>query len=421
MQAFRRSVREVLRDNSANAMVVSAFALFAMIGGAGLATDTVQWTLWKRQLQRMADSGAISGAYALAGGANASAAATTEFGRYTYITLSGSPTIETPPTVGPYKGDVRAVRVVLSTSRTLPFSSLFMNNTPTITAEATGAALATGQFCVISLETTTATGVNFGGNTTADLGCGIATNSQGNPAVSAGGSSTVKASPIAGVGNVPASSNYQSGTTLLSYSIPQADPYVAIPMMAVPSGCNQQLSVNSNKHSNVKNNTGVQCYTDINIKGSVNMDPGIYIIDGKNGGQFNIGAQGTVNCTGCVFLLTTSGSASSVATANVNGGATLNISAPTSGTYNGIMFYQDRNAVSGTTNKINGNSSSSLAGAIYFPRQDLEYTGDSGMMTDCLQIVSRRVTFSGNSKIKNDCSSNPGWGGFAATQIRLVN
>ncbi len=139
MLAFRRRFREVLHDNSANAMVVSAFALFAMIGGAGLATDTVQWTLWKRQLQRMADSGAISGAYALAGGASASAAATAEFNRYSYITLSGAPTIQTPPTTGPYTGDAGAVRVVLSASRTLPFSSLFMSNTPTITAEATGA------------------------------------------------------------------------------------------------------------------------------------------------------------------------------------------------------------------------------------------------------------------------------------------
>ncbi|MDP9085901.1 MAG: Tad domain-containing protein [Pseudomonadota bacterium] len=34
-----------------------------VIGCAGLATDTIQWTLWKRQLQRAADSAAIAGVF----------------------------------------------------------------------------------------------------------------------------------------------------------------------------------------------------------------------------------------------------------------------------------------------------------------------------------------------------------------------
>lgn len=421
MLAFLRQMKALYRDTSANAMILSAFAIFAMVGGAGLATDTVQWTLWKRQLQRMADSGAISGAYALAAGSDSSAAVNSEIARYSYITSTVTKTIETPPTAGPYAGNAKAVRVILSTSRTLPFSNMFMATTPVIQAEATGAAVSFGQYCVISLETTTATGVTFWGNSSSTLGCGVATNSQGSSAVAAGGSSYVVASPISAVGNVPASNNYATGTTLQPYSIAQADPYASVPMTSVPSGCNQSLDIGSNKTKsvNTNGNPATQCYTSMNIKGTANLQNGIYII---NGGSFNIGAQATVNCDECVFLLTSDGSVgSTIATASINGGATLNIGAPRSGTYKGILFYQDRNAITGTTNTISGNSSSFLRGAIYFPKQYVDYTGNSGMSTDCIQIVARQVTFTGSNQISNTCPTADGSGSITGTQVRLVN
>lgn len=425
MFAFLRHVRALYRDTSANAMVLTAFALFAMVGGAGLATDTVQWTLWKRQLQRMADSGAISGSYALAAGADATTAANAELARYSFITSTITKTIETPPTSGPYNGNSKAVRVVLSVTQSLPFSSLFMNTTPTIQAEATGAAVSFGNYCLVSLETTTATGITFQGSSDTRLGCGASSNSQGNPAINASGSSYIVASPIAAVGNVPVSSNYQTGTTIIPYTLPQADPFANLPMMAVPNGnsCNSGFSDSPQSVStiNIPNGQTSKCFNDFNVKGTVTMDPGIYIIDGKNGGTFNIGAQANITCLGCVFLLTTSGSASTVATVNMNGGATVNITAPTSGTYAGVMFYQDRTASLASTNQINGNASSKFQGAIYMPKQDVQFSGTSGMNTHCLQIVSRRITMTGNNAIQNDTCAGTGSSAVTGTQVRLVN
>jgi len=425
MLGFLRQLRHLYRDTSANAMILSAFALFAMVGGAGLATDTVQWTLWKRQLQRMADSAAISGAYALAGGASASTAANAEIARYSYITSTVTTTIETPPTAGGYSGNAKAVRVVLSTSRTLPFSSLFMNSTPTITAQATGAAVSFGEYCLVSLESTTATGITFQGSSDTRLGCGAASNSQGNPAINASGSSFIIASPIAAVGNVPVSSNYQAGTTVIPYALPQPDPFANLPMMAVPNGnsCNSGFSDSPQTVSTITIPGGQtsKCFNDFNVKGTVTMDPGIYIIDGKNGGSFNLGSQANITCLGCVFLLTTSGASSTVATVNMNGGATVNITAPTSGTYAGVMFYQDRTATTVTTNQVNGNASSKFQGAIYMPKQDVQFSGSSGMNTHCLQIVSRRITMTGNNAIQNDTCTGTGSSAVTGTQVRLVD
>ena len=56
-----------LRANKrGNVLLVCAVAMPMPIGSAALAIDTIQLSLWKRQLQRAADSGAIASAYALA-------------------------------------------------------------------------------------------------------------------------------------------------------------------------------------------------------------------------------------------------------------------------------------------------------------------------------------------------------------------
>jgi hypothetical protein len=401
-------------------VLITGFVLTALVGAAGLGTDTIQWTLWKRQLQREADSAALAGALANYQGSSGTAAATTEIGRYNYITLSGTPTIEIGPSTGPYTGDPKAVRVVVQASKALPFSSIFLKTPPTVTATATAAAIGYGQYCVVALENTTATGVTFQGNATLDMGCGVASNSQGSTAVNAGGSASITASPIAAVGAIPASSNYTSGTTFEPYSAAQADPYAGLPTPTVPGGCNSKLSVNPNQTVNVSNPTGVACFTDMNIKGTVTFDPVVYYIDA---GQFNLGSQAVVSGSGVTFILTSSSAAtnpSSVATMNINGGATLNLTAPNSGTYSGVLFYQDRLGSGSTTNLLNGNSTSKLQGAVYFPSQTLEFNGTSGMTTNCLQLVAKDVIFTGNTSISNVCS-NSGMPNITGVHIRLVN
>jgi hypothetical protein len=178
--------------------------------------------------------------------------------------------------------------------------------------------------------------------------------------------------------------------------------------------------VNPNQTKNVTNSSGVACFKDMNIKGTVTFDPGVYYIDA---GSFNIGSQANVSGSGVTFILTSSTAAtnpSSVATMNINGGATLNLTAPNSGTYSGVLFYQDRSASGNTTNLLNGNSSSVIQGAIYFPAQTLEFNGTTGMNTNCMQLVSKDVIFTGNSTITNVCS-NTGMANITGVHIRLVN
>ena len=60
-----RFIKRLWNDRRGNALAITAAALPLVVGSAGLASDTIQWALWKRQLQRSADSAALAGAYAL--------------------------------------------------------------------------------------------------------------------------------------------------------------------------------------------------------------------------------------------------------------------------------------------------------------------------------------------------------------------
>ncbi|WP_242124399.1 pilus assembly protein TadG-related protein [Sphingobium sp. Sx8-8] len=420
---FGRMIARLGRDRTGNILVMAAASMPIFVGAAGLATDTVQWTLWKRQVQRQADSAALAGAYAVAQGFSASDSATSDINRLALVNLTQTPTIENAPTTGAYAGNSKAVRVVLQTSQELPFSKMLGVQAPVIYGEATAAVVGSGDYCVVTLEKTSTVGITLQGNATVNLGCGMATNSRASNAVYAGGSSTVTASPVAAVGGLTSSSNYVSPTTLLPYSLPVQDPYASLPTPTASNltGCTNLNVQPNNTVTLPQPGANGSCLKNVDIKGTLNLPAGVYYIDG---GTFNVGSQAVINGTGVTIILTSNTASSnpgSIATVNINGGATLNLSAPTdtSNPYHGVLFYQDRRAPDSGTNVINGNAGSVLQGSFYFPGQALSFSGTSGMTTKCVKMVSKRVTFIGNSSIVNQCD-NTGVDKFTATLVKLV-
>jgi hypothetical protein len=409
-------VKRLLKDRRGAVALVMAAATPVLIGGLGLSIDTIQWTLTKRQMQRQADSGAIAGAYGLAQGRNVASVVADDLSRNAYVKLTDAPIVENAPTAGPQAGNGNAVRVILSTGLNLPFSGFFLNGPVTIPAEATASLVANGQFCALSLESANATGISMGGNASVDLGCGMATNSVSPNAVVAGGSSTVAASPVAAVGGVPQSNNYDPGTVLIPYAVPQPDPFKALPDPTVLHAFGQR-DVNSTQTRTRSPGT----YSRMDLKGNVTLNPGTYVIDG---GDLSIGAQARVTGNGVTIILSSKNAASNpntIGQIKMNGGAQVNLTAPTGGTYQGVLIYQDRRAtISNQPNKVNGNSSSKLQGAIYVPGQEVEFTGTTGMNTNCFQLVARRIAWSGNSSVSNVCPAGSGSQAFTGTAVRLV-
>lgn len=413
--------RGLWNDKRGNALIIIGASLPLLFGSAGLATDTVQWVLWKRQLQRAADSAAIAGVYATVQNQTVDSAVSTDLAKNqnTGITLkAGFPQISYDAVTN----TTNPVKVALAIQQSLSFSSMFMETAPVITAQATAATVKTGVYCAVSLVKTNVTGITATGNSNIDLGCGMITNSTSLNAAIAIASSSVHASPIAAVGDISSNARW-NGAELLPFTVQQPDPFadVQIPTFTGCPGNSNKLQITSNQTYSHAADTGIVCFSDMTLDGDVTLGNATYIIDG---GNLSMGSQAHVRCAGCTFVLTNSSSGSSppIGNVNINGGAELTLAAPTTGNFHDILFYQDRRAASGSSqrNQINGNSNSLMTGAMYFPTRELDINGDAGLHFNCGQFVSLTMNFSGNGGITNTCTGGYGKDEITGLHVRLV-
>ena len=427
-------LRSLWRSQRGNALILTGLALPVVIGAAGVGVHVMQLTLTKRQLQRQADSAAMAGALSLfqdQGDTAASAAANKALTQNDLV-ANVTPTI----TPGSYTSGgttyTSSMYVKVTATVATPLMNLFGLGTSTVVAEARAATVPEGKFCFLALEDQVATGISFKGNTSIDLGCGVGTNAKGASAVVATGSSAVTASPVAAMGQVPASTNYATGTVLMSNHSQMTNPlgdtdYNPTTSEVDNSICKSGSTWNDINVASGTSATGVPgCYGTINVQGTLTLASGTYFLaNGANNAGLQIGAQGTLICHECTFVLTstTPGSANSFATMSINGGATLDLSAPTSGKYDGITIYRDsRAAASNQCCTINGNSGSKLTGAFYFPSDELTFNGTSGMSVTCFQMIGKTLKFTGDSDIENSCTDMPGGeDSWILDKVRLIS
>ena len=436
---MRKLFKKLWNDDRGNMIVIAAAALPLLIGSAGLATDTIQWALWKRQLQRAADSAAIAGVYdrfANDGATTNTATAVDHdlsLNQHTGMALqSGYPAVTYPANAGSNKNQVR---VVLAVQKSLTFSSMFMSSPPVITAIAQAAGVeVSGDFCVLSLQDNSKTGIQATGNASITMDCGMMTNSTATNAAAGQGSASVTATTIAAAGGIQQSNNW-TVQTYQPYSPSLDDPYASLDPSAADGdfdNCSANppplIVDNSNDGLEV---SGGACYGSLSIQSNrtLTLKDGTYVIDG---GSVNI--QGKLNLTNATLLLTNKSSAenATIGTIDMNSTGQINATAPTSGKWAGMAIYQDRRAVdndptgsisANSPNKINGNSTNKIKGVIYFPSQQLTYNGTGTGTATCTQFVAKRIYWSGNSGINNFTKNCPGSGIQAINaplKVRLV-
>lgn len=418
MIAFLRALR---RDKRGNALVIAGASLPFIVAAAGLATDTIQWTLWKRQLQRAADSAAIAGTYARMAGANYSDAVSTDLSKNNHAWMGwavGYPSTSTPadtPT------NSNQVQVTLGIQQQLTFSGMFVSTAPLITASATAAAVDDGNYCVVALESSSTSGVTIGGNANANLGCGVISNSvSSTSSVGTNGNSyALNASPVAAVGGLPTSSLTSHGASNIQpYHVAETDPYAGKYDTSIPAGytCSAWNSAANSYTSSggVTHLRGDKCYSDFNPgNGTTVLDPGVYYL---NNASISVDGNTTLTGSGVTIVFT----GTSPGSISMRGNAVVNLTAPITGTFAKMLMIQSSAATSGNSNTINGNNGANLDGAIYFPRGQMNFTGSSSAATKCLMLVALRVDFGGNTAIQNDtngCTANTT---VTSKKVRLV-
>ena len=412
---MRNFMTKIWGDKHGNAMIIAAAALPLLIGSAGLATDTIQWALWKRQLQRAADSAAIAGVYdrvAAKATTGTAAAVDKDLGLNNSLDATEFPlqmkTVTFPADVGAQKNQVR---VDLAVQRPLSFSSMFMANAPMIKTSATAAAVSSdGEFCVLSLQNNSKTGIQATGSASITMDCGMMTNSTSTNAAAGQGSSSVTATTLAAAGAIQQSNNW-TVESYQPYSPALEDPYKDLaPDTDDFSKCASSppsLSINGGNSGLVV--SGGACYSSLSIGSNreLTLKDGVYVI---NGGNVNV--QGKLNLTNAVLLMTNkvAGAGQPIGSFDMNASAELNATAMTTGRWKGMAVYQDRRAVdsaptgnitSSSPNKINGNSSSKVTGVLYFPNQQVTYNGNGTGTATCTQFVAKRIYWSGSSGLNN--------------------
>jgi Flp pilus assembly protein TadG len=397
-------LRRLANDRRGNALIIAGASLPLLVGAAGLGSDTIQWVLWKRELQRAADTAALSGAYAEVQGnesvSSAVAAHMTDNNHTGIALLSGYPQISYPADVaGSY---TNAVRVTLAMQQTLGFSSLFLSTPPTITTTATAALVNTGSYCVVALNGSTSSSITIGGSSSVNMGCGAISNST-SPTASVGvngASYNFVADPVAGVGGMPASIN--GATEIQPHHVAMQDPYAGkYPTSDAGMTCNKQVNAGNT-------NLSPGCYKSFKFtgNGSYNLAPGVYYLHNTD---FDVQGTVTIHGTGVTFILTGDAPGS----VSTNGNSGIQLTAPTSGTYKDMLFIG-----MGTANTtINGDNTSFYDGAMYFPNSQVSFTGNSGTMTQCAMVVANFVNFSGNTNLQNTLTHPNGDPCEANTQV----
>jgi hypothetical protein len=307
-------------------------------------------------------------------------------------------TVNSPPATGPQATNAKATEVILSLQQEPFLTRIFRSEAYTIGARSVSVAGSGVGGCVFALDPAANGAISAGGTTAATLNnCAVYANSSSSQAISSNGGGAIAAAEFNVVGGI-------SGSGLSAPSIktgvkPISDPYAGIPSPPSASGS----CPNSNPsmvNSDATLSPGYYCSGLSVKKGVVTMLPGVYVIVG---GSFQVGAGVTLNGAGVTII--TSMYNYYIYTMSISSGATVNLSAPTSGPYAGVVMFADRTipASAKINNSIQGGATQNITGAIYMPTSDLTYTGGATANNGCTQLVAKTITLNGNSTVSANC------------------
>jgi hypothetical protein len=417
-----------------------------MLGAAGLAIDGARLFAQRQMAQAAADAAAQAGIMSIFRGTNITGAhpfataapagsfhcSTTDgrtpcefarlngFGQTNADTVTVSFPTSVPGVTKLSTAPVPAIKVAVQRTLGTTLMRLLGAQASSVTATATAALISTTlPQCIVALNPNASGAISITGSADFDLNCGIYVDSSSSSALTVGGSADITASSIDVVGDVR-----QTGSSSLRPS-PNTDADVLPdPLASVP---NPSYNPSSSCNYSGVHYSGTQTVTlspatycgGVSITGSVTLTltPGTYIFRGGfssagstritfgagtyvlQGGGFSTAGTTSLTGTGVTFF-NTSDATHPYAPISMTGSGQVNLSAPTSGPQQGMLFFQDRSAPTGQTETFTGSSNQSMTGALYFPRSTLSYTGSSDSQNTAIIVDKLSVTGSAKFNIQ---------------------
>jgi hypothetical protein len=385
-------------------MVLVCVSLIALMGMIGVVTDFSFMQHQRNMMQTAADSAAMAAAEELKYGDQLTAGkADSASNGYTDGANGVTVTINNPPASGPNAANSGYVEAIVSKPEPTYFLRVLGVSTMTVSTRAVAYA-GSGPNCIYVLDPSAPGALSANGNVTILSGCGLLVDSSSLSGLTAVGNVTVTAPNIGVVGGYSVSGGAVLTPTPKTGVIAATDPlaYVQAPTVGSCAHTNFKLTGTSGSVSSpYQIYPGTYC-GGISVNGNawLNLNAGTYVLAG---GGMSISANTVIAGTGVTFYNTTGSGGYGAIT--LNGGATVNLSAPTSGPLVGILFFQDRSIPSGSAGStITGNSSSTFDGALYFPTTSVSFGGNSSASGYSF-VVADQLTVSGNSSIGSNYTS----------------
>ncbi len=407
---------------------VAIFAGIVMVGFLAFALDVGYFFHEQRMAQAAADSAALVAAeedgYGNTSNEQAAANAAAKLNGFDTTSSSNPATVTlTKLSSGYYAksgtNPVPTTWIQANVSRPIPafFLSGFKKTPTTMTVSAVAVAGEgeTSPTCVCLESTGSQNLLMSNGSKLSAPACGVVANSSSSSAISIYGGSTLSAlslgtvsttwdtgTNVYGGGSVSASTKVVQGTTSTcspTMPTPPVDTNCSADPINSISGGGASYTVGPGSSYGTTQGGNTICYNSLSVgvnSDTVTLNPGIYVI---NGGYLTF-SSGTQKGGSGVFFYLENGASVSIANS-----AKVTLSAPTSGTYSGVLIYQQPSDTQSLS--IAGAANSSLTGAIYAPGAVVNLSNGSST-TVSSNIVSQTLNMSGGGTLNVTASANLG-------------
>jgi hypothetical protein len=405
------------RSQSGQTLILTAAMLPLLIGVTGLAVDVGMLYHHKRRMQTAADAAAMAGASEMMRNRLAQIVPSGRAGSTTNGFLHGGSTtvnVYHPPTTGFYVGNVRYVEAQITQPSPTYFMQVFGWSQVNITARAVAGAGANGLYCVYVLDANMAAAYNSSQEGNLDANCGVMVNSTNAAAITTTGSSVLEATQVSVTGAFLQDGMSQITPTPITNVPSEPDPLAWLPAPTY-GGCDHTAWTRDVGMHTI--NPGVYCNgIKLTNAAHVRMNPGLYIIQG---GGLVMEKVTQLEGTGVTIYLT-GGSPYAYKGVRMEQDTQIRLSAPTTGIYAGILFFQDRTQSTGIIHFFESTTNSYLEGALYFPTQILRLECQTTLDAKYTLIVARVLQIEQTAKfiIRNDYSSLSG--GSPIKKLSLV-
>ncbi len=284
------------------------------------------------------------------------------------------------------------------------FSAILGNPTGLVVARST-AALIGASDCIYALNPSVSGAVSVGGSANLTSSCGIFVNSNNASALGTNGGGTISAPEYDVVGGV--STHYTLTPAANTGVSPQSDPLASLPAPATaPYTCDYK-NYHASNWSNPTLNPGVYC-GGINVgNNTYTLNPGMYILVG--GGLSTQSSNSQIIGDGVTFYNTfgsTNQGNQTYSPISIAANSNVSLKAPHTGTYAGILFFEDRSAPA-SSDTYGGGSSAVYEGVIYAKNAAITMYGNSSVNSKYTMVVADTISLVGTTAFNNDYSALP--------------